>query len=222
MTALRCFLLAAVLGLVHCSKPVPPFDSRHELPLNVESEGHKIGIELGVYKGALASHMLTYWKQCTHYTLVDLWGSLKNYDDLANAEQAVYDRRYQATLEAIEPWKEKVSICRNYTTACAAQFRSHSVDFVYVDARHTRRGVLEDMTAYWPKIRHNGLLCGHDYLDCAEAQLTGQDWCLEEDGTRDPTGGAVKGAVNEFAAMHNRPVQLGTVELQWRTWCIRR
>ena len=45
------------------------------------------------------------------------------------------------------------------------RFEDNSIDFVYVDARHDYKGVLEDLRLYWPKVRQGGILAGHDYLN---------------------------------------------------------
>jgi hypothetical protein len=50
------------------------------------------------------------------------------------------------------------------SSACAAGiFADSSVDFVFIDACHTNESVLNDLDAWWPKIRPGGLLAGHDY-----------------------------------------------------------
>jgi hypothetical protein len=40
-----------------------------------------------------------------------------------------------------------------------------SLDFVYIDARHDRASVLEDLAAWYPKVRAGGIIAGHDYVD---------------------------------------------------------
>ena len=41
----------------------------------------------------------------------------------------------------------------------------HSLDFAYVDARHDYASVLEDLEAWFPKVKPGGILAGHDYAD---------------------------------------------------------
>jgi len=59
----------------------------------------------------------------------------------------------------------------------AARYADGALDFVFVDADHSREAVLRDLRAWWPKIRPGGVLAGHDF---------------EEEG--------VSAAVREFAA----------------------
>lgn len=46
---------------------------------------------------------------------------------------------------------------------CQPRFADGTFDFIYVDARHDRLGVLEDLQAWWPKLRRGGLMAGHYY-----------------------------------------------------------
>jgi hypothetical protein len=39
------------------------------------------------------------------------------------------------------------------------------VDFVYIDGNHNYRAVTEDIRAWWPKIRPNGVMGGHDFYN---------------------------------------------------------
>ena len=61
-----------------------------------------------------------------------------------------------------------------------------------------------------------GLFAGHDYYNNAEMQAVSsdQDWALCADGTRKE--GAVKGAVNTFAAQHN--LIIGRTEETFPSW----
>lgn len=45
----------------------------------------------------------------------------------------------------------------------AAFLADESVDMVYVDGDHEYAGVAEDIRLYWPKIKLNGFMGGHDY-----------------------------------------------------------
>jgi hypothetical protein len=54
------------------------------------------------------------------------------------------------------------------------------LSMVYVDADHKYSAVKEDILAYWPKVKMNGFMCGHDY------------------GLKDPRGDGVKPAVDEI------------------------
>ena len=214
---------ASSLRDTHAFEPVPPFKHRDFIGGILESEGKRVGVELGVLEGAFAEATFKGWTSVESYTFVDLWGSgLVNYADANKGDQAKHDERMAKAMAVTAPWSSKRHVCRNFTTACASTFEDHSLHFVYIDARHSRKAVLEDIAAYWNKLAHGGLLCGHDFVDCASAARSSQDWCLEEDGSRDLTGGAVQGAVMEWAQLHKRQIQLGYRESDWNSWCMRR
>ena len=54
---------------------------------------------------------------------------------------------------------------RVYSVPAAAAFPDGHFDWVYVDALHTRAAVLDDLRAWWPKLRPGGLISGDDYAD---------------------------------------------------------
>jgi len=75
-------------------------------------------------------------------------------------------------------------------------FQDKSIDFIYVDARHDFCGVYEDLSLYFPKLKCNGIMAGHDYHTAEEVikHSPNDDWGVCANGSRILTnGGAVKG-----------------------------
>jgi hypothetical protein len=62
----------------------------------------------------------------------------------------------------------------------AERILDDSLDFLHLDATHEREAVIQDLEAYWPKVRSGGIISGHDYNDLY----------------------TVKEGVDEFAAAH--------------------
>ena len=64
--------------------------------------------------------------------------------------------------------------------------------------------MLEDLRAYWPKLRAGGVMAGHDYteqrdIDASESpESSRQDWTLGRNGYREKAGRSVQGAVEDF------------------------
>lgn len=207
---------------------MPIFIEREGLGALLEREGLRSGVELGVQRGQYAQTLLSTWPSNRRYVLVDLWAPLDAYHDLANVDQAAQDAIMSEALANVAPWSDKVAVCRNFTISCALSFKDGEFDFVYVDARHDRWGVTQDLTAWWPKVRPGGLVCGHDFVTQAEGPAqSGQRWDLNGDGSVDPTGGAVRAAVEDFAAAVTRQIQVGYQQKWiggsgWWTWCVRR
>jgi FkbM family methyltransferase len=80
----------------------------------------------------------------------------------------------------------------------------HSLDFVYLDARHDYASVLEDLEAWFDKVRPGGVLSGHDYID--------GDFAAGVFG--------VKSAVNEFFEARGIPVYSTLLDEPWLTWFV--
>ena len=207
-----------------CPAPVPVFGSREDLGALLELEfPGGAGVELGVQRGEFAAATLRGWPNCSRFVLVDVWAHLPNYEDLANLDDTAQDGIMHRALEAVAPWRDRVVICRNLTTHCASRFPDASFDFVYVDARHDRVGVTEDLEMWWPKARRGALFCGHDFVTQQEGPAqSGQRWDVNADGSVDPTGRAVRGAVEDFAARKARQIQVSYKESYYWTWCMRR
>mmetsp|Transcript_57901 Transcript_57901/g.188253 ORF Transcript_57901/g.188253 Transcript_57901/m.188253 type:complete len:142 (+) Transcript_57901:441-866(+) len=132
-----------------------------------------------------------------------------------------------------------VAQCRNLSTVCVKMFADPSLSFVYVDARHDRKGVLEDLQAFRPKLREGGVMAGHDYTvqdepaPFQDPAMSGQDWTLNFDGTRDASGRVVKGALDDFFSgvaaespsdlkLCPRPISVTYRESAWNTWAVRK
>lgn len=202
---------------------VPTFKTRNELGIIAQSEGFTHGLELGVQRGLYSKEILSNWHNCTEYHLVDLWGHQENYDDVANVNQDEQNKIYDEAMKNIQPWKNKVRVCQNYTTNCAGDYKDEYFDFIYVDARHDFKGVWDDLVNYWPKLKVGGIMAGHDYVtqDDGPAQ-SGQDWTTNYDGTKDHTGTVVKGAVDIFAITVCRQITVSYRERFWNTWAMRK
>jgi hypothetical protein len=56
----------------------------------------------------------------------------------------------------------KVQFVRKLSVEASKQFDNESLDFVYIDGNHDYKYVLEDLKAWYPKIKTGGYLCGDD------------------------------------------------------------
>lgn len=205
------------------SRGVPTFQTRGQLGTILDEENKTIGVELGVQRGYLSRELLSLWPSCQEYHMVDLWAPQENYKDIANVDQEQQDAILNEAMENTKEWKEKIRICRNYTSICVTDMPDGYFDFIYVDARHDFKGVYEDVRLWWPKLRKGGIMAGHDYVIQDDGpEQSGQDWTTNFDGTVDETGTVVKGAVDKFAAEVCRQVTVSYREGGWNTWAMRK
>ena len=207
---------------------LPPLQDRTHLATLLQSEELTRGVEIGVRRGDFAVHNLRVWKKCTYYLLVDVWAHQASYVDGANVNHDEQESLFQTVRHNTKPFADKVHFCRNFSLACASVIPNLSLDFVYVDARHDYKGCLEDLKAYWPKLRNGGIMAGHDYIYASEHPgfATGHsDYSVNYDGTRDPLQRAVKGAVDDFFTMcvpRQVVVTYRDRKAPWVTWMVRK
>ena len=191
---------------------------RNELGSFLERNGFKTGAELGVQKALFSRTILTDWKSCEKYILVDSWQHTVGYADSANIPQDQQDKVFNMAKAELEPWKSKTIFLRNYTTDAIAYVANASLDFIYVDARHDYCGVLQDLEAWWPKLKQNGIMAGHDFITGYQQlslRLSWKDGMLGYSKSDDYTlcydgnnvhEGAVKVAAIDFALRNNLQV----------------
>ena len=151
---------------------LPPVPCRDDLARLAESHFHRTGraAEIGVYLGYFARNNLAAWTG--QYYAIDAWqyrpddGPDKNY-----ADSELNDQNYRSTQRLLKPWSRRVTIIRNLSTAAARRFEDGSLDWVYIDALHTRRALSADLHAWWRKLRPGGLLSGDDYGDVRDTPM---------------------------------------------------
>jgi predicted O-methyltransferase YrrM len=74
---------------------------------------------------------------------------------------ASYQKYYLKAIENFRPFGDRVQLIRGYSANVVHQFVNNSIDLVYIDARHDYCSTLEDLEAYWPKLKIGGVMSGH-------------------------------------------------------------
>ena len=124
---------------------------------------HKLtgkGVEVGVWEGWYSSLLLRRTSLSVLYS-VDPWAAWIG----PKGSQAINDERYEKTIWRLGKFKERSVIIRKTSQEASKMFEERSLDFVYIDASHGYESISNDIKLWWPKIKAQGILSGHDYMD---------------------------------------------------------
>jgi len=128
--------------------------------------------EVGVFKGGNAMRLLTL--PLKRLYLVDPYASYIQYSQekpwyvqqkLNDAKAVMLDRVNKHEL------KDKVETIFLSSVEGATKFEDNFFDYVYIDGNHSYDSVMEDIVAWYPKVKSGRYLAGHDFatLDTAKA-----------------------------------------------------
>jgi hypothetical protein len=178
--------------------------TRLNLPFLLNGLNFKTGVEVGVWRGEFAEHILQYWGG--HLTLVDCWQPqpVERYHDIMNQSQEIQDKCFLETTRRMEKFPGRYKIIKGFSLNIATKFAAQGdmqFDFIYFDANHHYKAISQDLAAWYPLIRGGGLVSGHDYLD----------------GEANNTTFGVKKAVDEFVLDKKISNFFVTNEV-WPTW----
>jgi Methyltransferase domain len=141
--------------------------SRLELPFLLDARRLTgTAVEVGVDEGVFSEYLLEHWHG-QRLISVDPWLELPSdeYADTCNISQASMDEKYETAKRRLAPFGQRSAIWRETSIEAAGRVTPGSLDFVYLDARHSYEGVTEDLQAWFPLVRGGGLMAGHDYND---------------------------------------------------------
>ena len=82
--------------------------------------------------------------------------------------------------------REKVFFHKIHSNLFSNTIENNSIDVVYIDGDHSYDKVTQDINLWYPKVKENGFLCGHDYSKKPKHKHVG-----------------VVQAVDEFVDFHN-------------------
>jgi hypothetical protein len=135
--------------------------------------GGKIA-EIGVARGKFSQQIRSVCKPSL-LVLVDPWieqDENQYFRDANNVAQSRQDQRYNdivKTFASQKPGRE-CRVLRAFSAEAAKTFEDGTFDWVFIDGNHSFEACLEDLRAWAPKIKDDGLICGHDFATHASAR----------------------------------------------------
>lgn len=177
---------------------------RADLPTVLAARGYTgSGVEVGVQRGRYSATILGRSRLST-LILVDPWreDDRAGYRDVANVAQAEQEAALVEARHTLAPFGERAAFWRMSSVEAAARVPDASLDFVYLDARHDYDSVIEDLGAWFPKLRPGGIIAGHDYVD----------------GDLPEGTFGVRSAVDAFFRVRGMDIYSTLSEPAWPTW----
>ncbi|NEQ97435.1 MAG: hypothetical protein F6K30_12040 [Cyanothece sp. SIO2G6] len=105
-------------------------------------------VEMGSYRGRSGTIIGLKLKETGgHLSCIDCFG----------------DAEYKIFQENIKKSDLLVDVYRMTSVEAVDHFDDHSLDFVFIDSSHEYDDTLEEIIGWLPKVKLDGLLCGHDY-----------------------------------------------------------
>lgn len=119
--------------------------------------------EIGVYRGLFAMKMLDSCPRISSYYMLDPWRHLDDWNKPANKDDEKFERFFAQAMAKTSAHADRRVVLRGKTTEVIDQISDGALDFAYVDADHTLRGITIDLVKVFPKVRDGGWIAGDDF-----------------------------------------------------------
>ncbi len=111
------------------------------------------GVEVGVRTGWYSKYILD-----NSYMTLDSVDPWEKNEELSTPEEC-----YEFCKNLLLPYGDRSKMIKGYSPSVCEQYENESLDFVYIDGLHTYEAVKADIEGWYPKVKKNRLICGHDF-----------------------------------------------------------
>lgn len=146
------------------------FDFQPVYTSMVEKFGdNSLFVEIGAWLGKSTAYMaveIANSKKNIKFDVIDTWeGSTGSADtEWYNEIISGLDMSpYQTFLENTRPVKKYIRPIMGYSYDIVSDYADNSIDFLFIDGAHDYDSVKKDIHDWYPKIKFNGMIGGHDY-----------------------------------------------------------
>ena len=125
----------------------------------------KEAVEVGTHHAIFADQFMSRFRG--EIWLVDPWAEMHPefptfYPSINHVSVSREDDMHTART-IMEKYGDRVHFMRTTSVEAASRIMYESIDFVYLDGLHDFESVSRDIEAWYPKVRKNGIISGHDY-----------------------------------------------------------
>ena len=125
-------------------------------------------IEVGSFIGSSTFQFAQMFPHATIFA-VDMWqNDFDPNDPICQFDFKVAEKMFDT---AVEKCHNVVKIKMN-SKEFSEILAFSSMDFIYIDANHSYEGCMDDVMSYLPRVRQNGIIAGHDYIDDDYTEVT--------------------------------------------------
>lgn len=125
--------------------------------------------EIGVARGETSSYLLQQFPDLK-MILIDPWmvhekasEYHKSGDKEARMDAMQKEESFLTTTSNVGFAWDRVKMVRKQSLAAVHDIADGSLDVCFIDGDHTYQAVVDDLAAWWPKVKAGGYLAGHDF-----------------------------------------------------------
>jgi hypothetical protein len=133
-----------------------------------------VGAEIGVCGGEHALSLLRTLSPAKLYCIdpYDLYDSYTEGKNHYGIDQAPLSRTEKCARKLLAEYADRITWIRKLSAEATGDIEE-SLDFVYIDGNHAEDFVRRDIQEYWPLIKINGILGGHDFYNGFQSEHDG-------------------------------------------------
>lgn len=120
-------------------------------------------VEIGSWLGKSSSFMaveIANSNKKIDFFCVDTWNGSEEHQ---NEDIIIKDELFNTFLKNTEPVKNYIKTIRKSSEEASKDFEDNSLDFIFIDAGHSYEDVKNDLDKWYPKLKENGIIAGHDF-----------------------------------------------------------
>ena len=134
-----------------------PIALRENFAQTLAELNFNVGAEVGVWEGEHAEILFKANPNLKLYG-IDSWTPYRGMRDYHSYS---YQPAYEKARKVLAPYN--CTFIRSFSMDAVKDFENKSLDFVYIDANHGFRYVIDDIAEWSKKVKRGGIIFGHDY-----------------------------------------------------------